>query len=65
MPDYIKRIRTNEGDKQIDYNSLANLPIPPITEADEGKSLVVENGALVFKKVEAAIPYPSAEGVSF
>ena len=26
MGDYIKKIRTNEGDKQIDYNALANLP---------------------------------------
>lgn len=24
--DYITRIRTQSGDKQIDYNSLANLP---------------------------------------
>lgn len=26
MADYITKIRTNEGDKQIDYNALANLP---------------------------------------
>ena len=26
MADYITRIRTIDGDKQIDYNSLANLP---------------------------------------
>lgn len=26
MGDYIKRIRTSDGDKQIDYNALANLP---------------------------------------
>lgn len=26
MAGYIKRIRTPEGDKQIDYNALANLP---------------------------------------
>ena len=27
MADYITRIRTIDGDKQIDYNALANLPI--------------------------------------
>lgn len=26
MADYITKIRTQDGDKQIDYNSLANLP---------------------------------------
>ena len=26
MSEYIKRILTNEGEKQIDYNALANLP---------------------------------------
>lgn len=26
MADYIKRIRTSDGDKQIDYEALANLP---------------------------------------
>lgn len=26
MSQYISKIRTNEGDKQIDYNALANLP---------------------------------------
>lgn len=29
MSDYIKRIRTTTGDKQIDYESLANLPTIP------------------------------------
>lgn len=27
MTDYITKIRTIDGDKQIDYNALANLPI--------------------------------------
>lgn len=26
MADFIKKIRTADGDKQIDYNALANLP---------------------------------------
>lgn len=29
MSEYIKRIRTTTGDKQIDYNALANLPTIP------------------------------------
>lgn len=29
MSQYITKIRTNEGDKQIDYNALANLPSNP------------------------------------
>lgn len=29
MSDYIKKIRTTTGDKQIDYNALANLPTIP------------------------------------
>lgn len=29
MSDYIKRIRTSTGDKQIDYTALANLPTIP------------------------------------
>lgn len=28
MSQYIKKIKTNQGDKQIDYNALANLPTP-------------------------------------
>lgn len=39
-------------------------PLPPVTEEDEGKTLVVENGVLVLKKVENT-SYPTAEGVSF
>ena len=27
MADYVTKIRTTDGDKQIDYNALANLPI--------------------------------------
>lgn len=26
MADYVTKIRTSSGDKQIDYNALANLP---------------------------------------
>ena len=26
MADYVTKVRTSTGDKQIDYNALANLP---------------------------------------
>lgn len=37
MSDYIKKIRTQTGDKQIDYSSLANLPVPDMTLSEEGR----------------------------
>ena len=30
-------------------------PLPPITDGDEGKVLVVENGALVFKVADETV----------
>lgn len=35
MADYITKIRTNQGDKQIDYNALANKPIVSVPISDE------------------------------
>lgn len=32
MADYIKKIRTSNGDKQIDYEALANLPTIPLVD---------------------------------
>lgn len=29
MADYVTKVRTSTGDKQIDYNALANLPTIP------------------------------------
>ncbi len=37
MNDYIKRIRTETGDKQIDYTALANLPVSDKTLSVSGK----------------------------
>lgn len=56
MGDYIKKIRTKDGDKQIDYEALANLP----PEEKDGITLVdtitgekyivyVSNGKLTMK----------------
>ena len=36
MGDYIKKIRTTTGDKQIDYTALANLPISDKTLSKDG-----------------------------
>ena len=38
--DYIKRIRTPSGDKQIDYNALANLPEDLATTDDLKKASI-------------------------
>lgn len=37
MADYIKRIRTEAGDLQIDYEALANLPVSDATLTQSGK----------------------------
>lgn len=31
---YVKRIRTADGDLQIDYNALANLPEIPVVDTE-------------------------------
>lgn len=36
MSDYIKKIRTKAGDKQIDYTALANLPASDVTLTENG-----------------------------
>ena len=38
MSNLIKKIRTQSGDAQIDYESLANLPVPDKTLTQEGKA---------------------------
>ena len=36
MSDFVKRIRTQKGDKQIDYTALANLPVSDTTLSESG-----------------------------
>lgn len=36
MAEYVTKIRTENGDKQIDYNALANLPQPDATLTKSG-----------------------------
>ena len=38
MAEFITKIRTDEGDKQIDYNALANLPTTDTTLSVSGKA---------------------------
>lgn len=52
MEDYIKRIRTSNGDKQIDYEALANLPtVAKLKDVETGAMyiLYVSNGKLTMK----------------
>lgn len=60
MSDYIERIRTTTGDKQIDYNALANLPTIPsygkATQTTDGLMSAsdkekIDNGTLTEYKV--------------
>ena len=46
MSEYIKKIRTTDGDKQIDYNALANLPV--LLELDDALN---ENGKAADAKI--------------
>lgn len=56
MADYIRMIRTKSGDKQIDYNALANLPDIEgmISKANTG---VLNNGTVIIYKTDTANPY--------
>lgn len=51
MSDYIKKIRTSNGDKQIDYEALANLPTIPSVDT----SLTNEGAAADSKATGDAI----------
>lgn len=51
---YIKKIRTTEGDKQIDYRALANLPIRNIATIDLLASGWVGNASPYSQKVTIA-----------
>lgn len=51
LSDYIKKIRTSNGDKQIDYEALANLPTIPSVDT----SLTNEGAAADSKATGDAI----------
>ena len=38
MSQYIKKIRTNQGDKMLDYDALANLPTTDTTLSVSGEA---------------------------
>ena len=48
---YIKKIRTNEGDKQIDYEALANLPV-----GSESVKIVEQDLVLAEGKTSCSVP---------
>ena len=56
MADYIKKIRTSNGDKQIDYEALANLPAIPSVDT----SLTNEGAAADSKATGDAISLVNA-----
>ena len=49
MAEYIQRIMTADGEKQIDYNALANLPIIPDVSAE------IEERAAALEDVDSAL----------
>lgn len=53
MNDYVKRIRTEDGDKQIDYKSLANLPT--VDQEYKAESNNAQSGVAVAAAISAAI----------
>lgn len=56
MADYVKKIRTSNGDKQIDYEALANLPTIPSVDT----SLTNEGAAADSKATGDAISLVNA-----
>jgi hypothetical protein len=76
MADYVTRIRTTEGDKQIDYNALANLP-PSTSECTNalkgmaaGSSIRVDDVSPVEHTIKCKVhgknlvPYPYEESTT-
>ena len=45
MADFIKKFRTNQGDKRLDYNALGNLPTID-SELDENSKNAVQNNVV-------------------
>ena len=61
MAEYITKIRTAEGDKQIDYNALANLPVikdytEDILEAKADVESRIDNNSKRITNLEKGIP---------
>ena len=60
MAEYIKKIRTSEGDKQIDYTALANLPA--LGEGDGENSIVEGTNTRAISKDSHAGGYNNTAG---
>lgn len=63
MADYVTKIRTESGDKQIDYEALANLPQPDttLTKSGEFADAKAVGDALKKKADETSIPTKLSE----
>ena len=58
MAEYVTKIRTNEGDKQIDYNALANLP--DLTPMFSNPNLIINGDFQVWQRGERFSNYENA-----
>ena len=59
----MKRPDFNQTDpKKSDF--IKNNPLPPITEEDEGKALVVQDGGLVLQPVGGDCSLPSCDSTN-
>lgn len=63
MADYVTKIRTESGDKQIDYEALANLPQPDttLTKSGEFADAKAVGDAIKKKADETSIPTKLSE----
>lgn len=64
MSNLIKKIRTQSGDAQIDYESLANLPVPDKTLTQEGKAADAKEVGDRLSKLSDEIENKEASGTA-
>ena len=55
MADYVKRIRTDDGDKQIDYEALANLPTIKTTIDETATDKELASAKAVYEAINGAL----------
>jgi hypothetical protein len=60
MADYISKIRTADGDKQIDYNALANLPLI-VTGSPEVKSMAMGGTNFAIYNISSPLSHTGEE----
>ncbi len=69
MADYITRIRTIDGDKQIDYNALANLPdlslVGEVKILDSSDNVEARTVTLTDNEDQPIAPITNANAVAY